>query len=111
MDHHADGGAGGMSLAIGVDEPGSGAFDDEARTPESADVRTLIKPAGKEPNGEGSRTDDPHGAHGDKIERAIVDPGTGSDAGVVAGTVGDEDVTGGVPGDVGGAIEKVSGLA
>jgi hypothetical protein len=60
-----------MSLAIGVDEPGSGAFDDEARTPESADVRTLIKPAGKEPNGEGSRTDDPHGAHGDKIERAI----------------------------------------
>lgn len=91
MDHHPDGGAGGMSFAIGVDEAGSGAFDDEVGTAETADVRTLIKPAGEEPGGERSRTDDSYRTHGDKIERAIVDPGTRRDAGVVAVLIGVRD--------------------
>jgi hypothetical protein len=88
-----------VRLAVGVDETGGGAFDDEARAAEAADARAGVEAAEEKSGGECGGAEEADGLDGDEVERAVVHAGTGGDAGVVAVLVGvgdgnEEDVEG-----------------
>ena len=73
-----------MTFAVGVDESGSGAMDDEARAAKVRDVPRAIDRAGKKPRDQRHRVRPGNRRDGDEIEPAVIDLRAGSDAGAVA---------------------------
>ena len=81
-------GAGFMRLAVGVDEAGGGAVDDEARAPVPLHSWTAVEGAGKQPHHERQRAPQSGRPHGHEVKETVVDAGAGRQPGMVAILIG-----------------------